>query len=460
MAKWKRPSGYRGIAIRGNTYFARLTVPEDVREVIGKSEFWKTLETDDIHIAQKRAALYILEWKAQIKQARGASSAVKDALQWKRELEAEKRREAPLIAQLQARSEDGQLCAHQVNELGLGSKEHEFSEYLDQVADRKGPDAARTLSNIVYGESLPCTTYLEEWLKSQEGKLIPRTIKQRHTAILRLNDKFPVLPIKKTEVARWIIEQEAEGKAEATIKGLIGSCRSFYDYLMRMGYLDPEGVNPFEGHKYSKKKKASRKEQRQAWEVEDVIKLVAKAKSKSGDANLHDLILLGAYTGARIEEIAQLKVEDVKTKDGITFLSIDESKSNAGLRDIPVHNDILPLVNSLAESSPDGYLLPNEKITSNGERSSAIGKRFGRLKRSLGYDERYVFHSLRKTLSTLLERLGLHHNQAAEITGHEKVGETYGTYSVGLTIVEKAELLNRITYQGLNVEPKEGKRRP
>nr|WP_275441852.1 tyrosine-type recombinase/integrase [Pseudoalteromonas sp. CNC9-20] len=227
-----------------------------------------------------------------------------------------------------------------------------------------------------------------------------------------------------------------------------------------MGHLDPEGVNPFEGHKYSKKKKASRKEQRQAWEVEDVIKLVAKAKSKSGDANLHDLILLGAYTGARIEEIAQLKVEDVKTKDGITFLSIDESKSNAGLRDIPVHNDILPLVNSLVESSPDGYLLPKEKITSNGERSSAIGKRFGRLKRSLGYDERYVFHSLRKTLSTLLERLGLHHNQAAEITGHEKVGETYGTYSVGLTIVEKAELLNQITYQGLNVEPKEGKRRP
>ena len=187
---------------------------------------------------------------------------------------------------------------------------------------------------------------------------------------------------------------------------------------------------------------------------------MAKAKDRRGDANLHDLILLAAYTGARIEEIARFKVEDVKTKDGITFLSIGEAKSNAGLRDIPVHDDIVPLVTYLVENSPDGYLLPNEPISDKGERSAAIGKRFGRLKSSLGYDERYVFHSLRKTLSTLLERLGLHHNQAAEITGHEKVGETYGTYSAGLTIVEKAELLSRITYQGLNVEPKEGKRRP
>lgn len=460
MAKWKRPSGYTGIAIRGNTYFARLTVPEDVREIIGKSEFWKTLETDDIQIAQKRAALYILEWKAQIKQARGTSSAVKDALQWKRELEAERRREAPLIAQLKRKSKDGKLYAHQIEDLGLSSKEIEFTEYLDLIAEDKGPNAARTISNIVYGESLPCTNYLDEWLKSQEGKLIPRTIKQRQTAIFKLNEKFPVLPIKKIEVARWIVEQEGEGKAEATIKGLIGSCRSFYDYLMRMGHLDPEGVNPFEGHKYSKKKKASRKEKRQAWEVEDVIKLVAGAKQKNGDVNLHDLILLGAYTGARIEELSQLKVEDVKSKDGVVFLSIDESKSNAGLRDIPVHNDILPLVQSLVERSPDGYLLPHEKITGNGERSSAIGKRFGRLKTSLGYDGRYVFHSLRKTLSTLLERLGLHHNQAAEITGHEKIGETYGTYSAGLTINEKAELLNRVTYVGLRVELKEGKRTP
>ena len=102
--------------------------------------------------------------------------------------------------------------------------------------------------------------------------------------------------------------------------------------------------------------------------------------------------------------------------------------------------------------------MPEESITANEERSSAVGKAFGRLKTKLGFDARYVFHSMRKTLSTLLEREGYHHNQAAEITGHEKIGKTYGTYSAGLTVPQKADLLNKITYKGLNVEPKRGKR--
>lgn len=229
---------------------------------------------------------------------------------------------------------------------------------------------------------------------------------------------------------------------------------------MRLEYINPESVNPFDKPKYTKKKKASRQDIRQAWEVEDVVKLVDKAKEKAGDANLHDLIILGAFTGARIEELAKLKVEDVKEKNGVKYFAVEESKSFAGLRDIPVHKDLAPLVDSLISNSSDGYLLPQEPITTNGERSSAIGKRIGRLKSSLGSDGRYVFHSLRKTLSTLLERQGLHHNEAAEITGHEKVGETYGTYSAGLTIEKKAELLNKVQYDGLKVESKEGKRMP
>lgn len=234
----------------------------------------------------------------------------------------------------------------------------------------------------------------------------------------------------------------------------------YYNYLLRMGYLDPDGANPFEHQTFTKKKRASKKDKRKAWEPEDVIKLVDAAREKKGDANLHDLILLGAYTGARIEELARLKTEDVIRKEGVLCLSIEEAKSEAGLRDIPVHKDLLPVVENLVEQSPDGYLLPYEPVTENGERSSALGKRFGTLKRKLGYDKRYMFHSLRKTLSTLLERQGYHHNQAAQILGHKKVGMSFGTYSDGLTIPGQAKLLNKISYEGLKVQLKEGKRRP
>ena len=51
-----------------------------------------------------------------------------------------------------------------------------------------------------------------------------------------------------------------------------------------------------------------------------------------------------------------------------------------------------------------------------GHRTDAIGKRFGRTKTALGYDERYVFHSLRKTVATQLEQAGVLENVASDIT--------------------------------------------
>jgi integrase len=460
MSKNREATGKRGIYRMSNRLYARMVVPSDVREHFPTGELLKSLDTNDLKVAEYKAAQLFHEWRSQIEKYRGSSTALDEALRWKKILEKERLKDADLLAAFRKQNPDRELTSVDVDDLGIGSNSLAAHSYLENVSRTKGADEAETLANIITGNKLPTLALLEEWTNNLEGKVIPRTIKQHDTRIKTLADKFPALPIKKTDVARWLVELEGENKAEATLKGLIGGCRSYYDYLMRMGHLDPDGINPFERQKFSKKKKASKKDKRQAWEPEDVVKLIDGAKAKTGDANLHDLILLGAFTGARIEELAKLRVEDVREKNGVQYLSIEESKSEAGLRDIPVHKDLVKVVESLVKSSSDGYLLPLEPITTNGERSSAIGKRFGRLKSSLGYDGRLVFHSMRKTLSTLLERQGLHHNQAAEITGHEKVGETYGTYSAGLTIEEKAKLLNKISYVGLKVEPKVGKRVP
>ena len=45
-------------------------------------------------------------------------------------------------------------------------------------------------------------------------------------------------------------------------------------------------------------------------------------------------------------------------------------------------------------------LFPELTLNKYGERSNAIGKRFGRLKTKLGYGEDYVFHSFRKGFAT------------------------------------------------------------
>lgn len=447
MSKDREFSGKRGIYWKSNTLYARLVVPADLKEHFETGELLRSLQTRDLKVAEYRAAQIFHEWKTQFDKLRGSSQAVNQAMTWKTKLEEEKRRDKDLLAAFRRNNRQKTLTSADIDELGLGSTSIAFSEFIEEVAETEGPDSAKAIANIARGTSFPTLHYAEEWKASL--KVIPRTLQMMGTRLKTLQERFPALPVKKTEVAKWIMELESQDKAEATIKGLIGGCRSYYDYLIRLGHVDPEIPNPFERHKYARKKKASRQDLRQAWEVEDLIKLVNAAKHKDSDPNLCSLIILGAFTGARIEELAKLKKTDIKTRAGVRYFSIEESKSKAGLRDIPIHKDIDQFVSNLVEKSSDQFLLPGEPVTEVGERSSAIGKRFGRLKTSLGYDGRYVFHSLRKTLSTQLERLGLHHNQAAEITGHEKIGETYGTYSAGLTIQQKAEFLNQVKYDGL-----------
>ena len=76
----------------------------------------------------------------------------------------------------------------------------------------------------------------------------------------------------------------------------------------------------------------------------------------------------------------------------------------------------------------------------------AIGKRSGRLKKGLGFGSEYVFHSIRKTVATLLENAGVSENVAADILGHEKPRITYGLYSGGASLEVKAAAIAKLSY--------------
>ena len=64
--------------------------------------------------------------------------------------------------------------------------------------------------------------------------------------------------------------------------------------------------------------------------------------------------------------------------------------------------------------------------------------------RSLGYGPTQVFHSIRKTVATLFEDAGVPVGVAADILGHEKVGDmTYGLYSGGASIETKRKAMEK-----------------
>ncbi|WP_124112086.1 tyrosine-type recombinase/integrase [Palleronia sp. THAF1] len=129
--------------------------------------------------------------------------------------------------------------------------------------------------------------------------------------------------------------------------------------------------------------------------------------------------------------------------DSITYR---ESKTPAGNRIIPIHNELKSTISRLLESQNDDFLLSGLVATKHGTRSDAIGKRFGRLKIDQGHGPSKVFHSIRKTVATLLEQAGVPENISADILGHQKNTMTYGLYSGGTNLNSRLEAINLISY--------------
>ena len=136
-----------------------------------------------------------------------------------------------------------------------------------------------------------------------------------------------------------------------------------------------------------------------------------KAAHAAEDAQLADLIAVGSYSGARIEELCSLKLSAINSN---TF-KITDAKTSAGIREVPIHSHLKATIARLKKDSEDGYLFSGLTENKYGDRSNAIGKRFGRLKASAGFGEQHVFHSIRKTFVTLLENAGVSENLAADI---------------------------------------------
>ena len=81
-----------------------------------------------------------------------------------------------------------------------------------------------------------------------------------------------------------------------------------------------------------------------------------------------------------------------------------------------------------------------------GDRSNAIGKRFGRLKASLGYGPDHVFHSLRKGFATQLENATIPVTVVARLMGHEIEGQTFGNYSDSLALKELKRAIDHVDW--------------
>lgn len=381
---------------RRRRWYAVLDVPQDLRKTIGKKRLVKSLETDSLSVAEARVLAAIHQWKilfAEIREGRHNQAPYPTA--WRFKIDELRQAKVP---------------------------EHEIAEALGSIATEMDDTAMASLQ-VAKGEAVLLSEHVEGYL---ETALDAKTRDMKAMHLRKFLNEFKLAEDVNSEaVAAWI-KRDLRSLSWKTVKLYLSTYRMFWKYLGKKK-LVPKSLEAFTDAVEAPQRGNSNK--RAYFTPENYKRLL---EASQNDSNLNDLISLGAYTGARIEEICSLKVSDINTDKG--FFTVTASKTEAGIRQIPIHPAIRQLVARLIETSKDGYLLSGLTNNKYGDRSNAIGKRFGRLKHSLGYGRELVFHSFRRGVATQFESAKVPEVLAARLLGHDFPTMSFGVYSGGADI--------------------------
>ncbi|QBX33400.1 hypothetical protein E4191_00710 [Paracoccus liaowanqingii] len=413
---------------RHNTYYATLKVPKGLRGIVGKSNMFLSLQTDSIKVAKIRVMSVVAEWKTLFESLKNNGDLINSAVQLQRLKEVN-----PYI---------------DVDQLAMDAFTHRVQKdpKSEPVLDVITPQHGQALS-VVVGESYPLSVHIPDYEKSLTY-VEAKTRDMRVSDLHRFTKVFPTAESATNKAVREWVEQDLiaeKGLSTSTCKRLMTACRGFWSFLKDRKSLTLP--HPFDGvvppQNRVKTAKSIVADKRRQFLIGDYKRLLEAAEERK-DANLCNLIRIAAHTGCRIEELCQIKTEQVQDDR----LIIEDAKTPSGWREVPLHNRITDLVALLKEKSADGYLISG--LSSNNKykyRADAIGKRFSKLKVKLGYTDHYVFHSFRKSVSDQLEAAGIPENVSARIIGHEISTMTYGLYSSGgVTFETKKDAINKIKW--------------
>ncbi|MGO4153586.1 DUF6538 domain-containing protein [Cupriavidus sp. YAF13] len=232
---------------------------------------------------------------------------------------------------------------------------------------------------------------------------------------------------------KWLIS----GASVATVNKKIGFLRLLLGVAKGRGLID---VNPAEGAELPLPKRAV--ELRKPYSPEQVKAVMAATDgAKESDPAMYWLPRLARWTGARLNELHQLRREDVQEREGVPGLMITDEgehgegaamrlKNEGSRRWVPLAVPVLVFA-EWASTRPDGPLFP-AKPGVHGIVSAAFSKRYGRLLRKTLKitDTRITFHSWRHGFADMCRAAGVAADVRMALMGHAEPGVS-GTYGAG-----------------------------
>jgi integrase len=338
-----------------------------------------------------------------------------------------------------------------------------FEEYADRASGEQ-PAARRTGETI----NRAAEAWLAEMTRDKAAAPRQQTVDGHRLRVRAFVDKAGDVPL--ADVTRAIASDFLGGLkvSNRTRNNYATTLKCVFDSARRRGRFT--GENPFADQRSKVVK--NHKVRYTIDELQtlfDAMPRDVNPKKHTPETAVPWVALIAAYSGACLEEICQLTVDDVREEDanGGRLWCIDIHNGDDGHK---VKNDkarprLLPMHSALVRvglleyiaNLPDkrGQLFPGLKRRAS--KDNKIGPRVGEIYnkklRAFGLKRKGLdFHSFRHTVSNVLDIAGVPEHDSARVLGHTIEGMTYGNYSQpGPGLKRVAAVVEQISYEGLRL---------
>lgn len=501
------------IVQRGTIYHARIDIPAALRPAFGNRRILsKSLRTGDALLARELAARQVAEWKLQFRQLREAQIRRGDG--WREAQHAaglalNERRAASVNTLFTPSAPDSTPTdfswflkipglISELREHGEALIADRLTAYAKGYADFLERDGSAAEAIALHQQYIEILQEAETAAIAEDALLSGAERKEALDIVKNPAIHKPKSPLSKSLQERFAAHYATQTANERTRSVTLSKIKAFSDWLTaegrvltwdsvadfldvksrnrqtRAGYLSAlnkvhrwacrydhyyreqfaSAPSPFAGHEHPRVGKEAG-DSWAAYTKEEAEQLHAAAVAK-GDADLADLIAFACLTGCRIEELGRISTDTTLFDEkGQPFaFKVLDAKTKAGIREIPIHPDLLPIYNRRLAAHKNGYLFPGNSKTKSGIRLNALSQRFTKLKRAEGFGDRHVFHSFRKCTTTLLEQLGASALVIPSILGHTRGSLTFDIYSAGASMSQKAEAIRLLSFEFENHQEK------
>jgi integrase len=273
------------------------------------------------------------------------------------------------------------------------------------------------------------------------------TYKEFKTAVKEFKRAVHKRPadLQRSDIAIYRDKLIGAGLARATVGKKVGFISTLLQTTFDAGLIPH---NAARGMRIPKPKLAEQK--RRAFTADELRRIFTspvymrglRPRAAGGEAAVW-VPLIGLATGARLEEICQLRVADLymDAEHGLLMRISDSEegqklKTTGSRRVVPLHPDLVRagLIKYWQElrDAREEWLFPELEPDHDQRRGGNWGKWFARYLRGRQgcgiVDRQVVFHSLRHTFKTLCREAGISEEVHDALTGHvgQTVGRTYG----------------------------------